>query len=530
MNKDILKPTKEHVLECSIGPIERLLLSAPSSLIGLLVLLFTAQLFAATPLRFEVTLARSLPSNGYSGRLLIALSRKERPEPRLTVGEAALEAPYVFGCDVTNLAFGAVASVGQNAASFPINSLAELPEGDYYAQAVLDSSHDLRAVNASGNLYGDVRKTQVAKSNAIIHLELNRAVPEEPMPEDADLVKFIKLQSKLLSKFHGHPMFLRAGIILPRDYAAETDRHYPLWVRIGGYGTRYSSVRGMMNEKSDFRKTWMADDTPRMVMLQLDGAGPNGDPLQVNSPNNGPYGDAVVQELIPLVESRFRCIGRPKARTLSGSSTGGWAALALQIFYPDFFNGVWCACPDPVDFRAFELINIYQDENAYVNKYGYDRPSERAVNGELCLTLRREIQIENVTGADDNWTRSPGDWCAWNAAFGPRAADGHPAALWDPKTGVIDHKVAEEWKKRDLRLVLERDWKTLGPKLQGKLRISVGDADNYYLNNAVHLLDAFLSKADPPYQGRILYGLGKGHGWSDVSLPTMLKEMAAANR
>ncbi|HEU5397302.1 MAG TPA: hypothetical protein VFV81_09045, partial [Verrucomicrobiae bacterium] len=126
------------------------------------------------------------------------------------------------------------------------------------------------------------------------------------------------------------------------------------------------------------------------------------------------------------------------------------------------------------------------------------------------------------------WTRSPGDWSAWNAAFGPRAADGRPAILWDPQTGVIDHGVAEQWKNHDLRLVLERNWKTLGPKLQGKLRVSVGDADNFYLNNAVHLLGDFLSRADPAYRGRIVYGPGKGHGWSDVTLPEMLKEMAAA--
>ena len=66
------------------------------------------------------------------------------------------------------------------------------------------------------------------------------------------------------------------------------------------------------------------------------------------------------------------------------------------------------------------------------------------------------------------------------------------------------------------------------PKLRGKLHIWVGDADDYYLNNAVHLLDDFLAKADPPYEGRIVYGPGKGHGWTPQSSREIMSEMAAA--
>jgi hypothetical protein len=281
-----------------------------------------------------------------------------------------------------------------------------------------------------------------------------------------------------------------------------------------------------MAEGSDFRELWLADDTPRMLYLHLDGAGPHGDPYQVNSANNGPYGDAVTRELIPYVEKRYRGVGAAHARVLDGPSTGGWVALALQIFYPDFFNGAWAHAPDPVDFRAFELIDIYRDRNAYVNARGFERPAARDLNGDVRTTVRHDCQLERVLGRGDRWELSGNDWAAWNAVFGPRGADGLPRPLWDGKTGKLERVAAEHWKKYDLRRVLEKDWKTLGPKLRGKLRIWVGEADEYFLNNAVHLLDDFLRSAKPAYEGKIVYGPGKGHGWEGISQREMMREMA----
>jgi hypothetical protein len=265
-----------------------------------------------------------------------------------------------------------------------------------------------------------------------------------------------------------------------------------------------------------------------MVLLHLDGAGPYGDPYQVNSANNGPYGDAVTRELIPYVEKRFRCVGRPYARVLDGHSTGGWVSLALQVFYPDFFNGAWSHAPDPVDFRAYELIDVYRDDNAYVNRHGFERPSSRTIDGDVLTTVRHECQLERVLGRGGRWELSGKDWGAWNATFGPRGADGLPRPLWDGATGKIDRGVLEQWKKYDLRLVLQKDWPTLGPKLRGKLRIWVGDADTYFLNNAVHLLDDFLAKAKPAFAGKITYGPRQDHGWRGLSDKQMQEEMAAA--
>jgi hypothetical protein len=476
-----------------------------------------------------VTIAAGLVSGPQDGRLFVMLNRRSQPEPRLTVGNTDKNAPPVIARDIAGLGPGRTAVIDKEAASFPIENLSRLPAGDYYAQAVFDTNVDLKSVNAPGNLYSRPARVRLdPAAGGVVKIELTEKVPPEELPADTEFVKYVKIQSDLLTKFHGRPIYLRAGVILPRGYASEPSRRYPLRVSIGGYGQRYTAVRRMMNEGDDFRQAWEAADAPQMIVLHLDGDGPYGDSYQVNSANNGPYGDAITRELIPYVEKKFRAIGQPYARVLEGGSTGGWVSLALQVFYPDFFNGTWSFCPDGVDFRGFQLIDIYKDENAYVNEHGFDRPSARDLNGDIRFTIRHECAMENVLGAGDSWTMSGQQWGAWNAAYGPRGEDKRPVALWDPKTGQINRQAVEHWKKYDLRMVMEQDWKTLGPRLRGKIHIRVGEADNYFLNNAVHMLDAFLSKADPPYEGSIAYGAGKGHCWIGITERQMIEEMAAA--
>jgi hypothetical protein len=479
--------------------------------------------------QFEVIVKQGLDSVAKDGRLFVVLARTNSPEPRFTLGRTGLDAPQVLARDLSDFAPGAVAIVAASAFAFPITNLAGVPAGDYFVQALFDSSADLRLRDAPGNLFNKPLKIHLDPAQGgNWKLELTEQIPAEQLPAETAQIKFVKIQSKLLTEFYGRPIFLRAGIVLPRDYERDPSRRYPLWVRIGGLNSRYTSVQSLMGPKSELRKIWQADDTPHLILLQLDGAGPYGDPYYVNSANNGPFGDALVQELIPHVEARFRAIGQPRGRVLSGSSTGGWVSLALQVFYPDFFNGTWSSCPDPVDFRALELVNIYQDDNAYVNKYGNERPSDRDPQDDVRLTTRHEVGVENLLGRGNSYTLSGEQWGEWNAAFGPRGADGLPVPLWDPQTGKINHAVAEQWKKYDLRLVLEQNWPTLGPKLRGKIHIAAGEADGYFLNNAVHLLDAFLAKANPPFGGKIVYGMGKGHGWFDLSPRQMLDEMQAA--
>jgi hypothetical protein len=345
----------------------------------------------------------------------------------------------------------------------------------------------------------------------------------EPVPADTPYIRYVRLQSQRLTTFHHRPVFLRAGVLLPRRFMEAPDRRYPLWVRMGGFGSRCTFIREFGSAQDG-----PSGDQPAFVMVCLDGAGPYGDPSQVNSANNGPYGDALTRELIPHIEREFRCLGRPNARFLSGTSTGGWAALALQVFYPDFFNGAYAFWPDPVDFRAFETINIYADENAYTDAAGRPRAAKRTRSGRTETTVREACEAENEEGGG-SYTLSGQQWGAWNAIHSPRGADGKPAPLWDPKTGTIDRKVAEHWKRYDLRLQLERNWRTLGPKLRRKLHVWVGERDEYFLNDAVHLLHGFLSRAHPPFAGTIFFDPDGGHG--DFEVPRtrdLLQEMTRA--
>lgn len=478
--------------------------------------------------RFEVTIAQGLISGPQSGRLFVMLNPNSAPEPRLTAGTTGLNAPPIFARDIDAFAPGMTGVIDHSAASFPIANLSKLAAGDYYVQALFDYNIDLKSVNASGNLYSAVKKIRIEQAvGETIKLELSQKLPPEQLPAETEYVKYVKIQSELLSSFHRRPIYLRAGVVLPKGFSTETSRRYPLRVHIGGYGARYTAAARMMFNQ-EFRSAWLAEDGPRMILLHLDGDGPYGDCYQVNSANNGPYGDAITQELIPHVEEKFRAIGQPYARLLDGGSTGGWVSLALQVFYPDFFNGTWSYCPDGVDFRGFQLINIYQDKNAYVNAHGFERPSARDLTGDTRFTIRHECQMENVLGLGNSWAMSGEQWGAWNATYGPRGADGRPRPLWDPQSGEIDREVVEHWKRYDLRMVTERDWKTLGPKLRGKIHIWVGEADNYFLNNAVHRLDDFLSKASPPYDGKIVYGPGKGHCWVGLTEREIMDEMIAA--
>lgn len=480
-----------------------------------------------TSLKFETTIARGLVSAPQKGRLFVFFSRKATPEPRLIDGEVGLDAMPMLAKDIDSFAPASAAAVIDNSAiSYPIKNLAELPAGEYYVQALFDTNNDVRSLNAPGNLYSAVQKVALdPKNGSTIKLELNSIVPPEKLPAETEFVKFLKMPSPMLSKFYGRPIFVRVGIILPRDYNRDPNKRFPLLINIGGYGSKFTRVQRLMIENSPFRKTWMADDTPQMIGVYLDGDGPYGDSYQINSANSGPYGDSLTQELIPEIEKQFRGIGKPEARFLTGGSTGGWVSLALQIFYPDYFNGTWSGFPDPLDFRAYQLVDIYKDDNAYVNKNGFERPSARTPTGDTEFTMRLECMKENVLGTGDSYTMSGGQWGAWNAVYGPRSADNRPAALWDPHTGKIDHTVAEQWKKYDLRMIVEQNWQTLAPKLKGKIHIWVGEEDDYFLNNGVHFFDDFISKATPSYDGWIMYNRTGRHGWTPKTQAELMKEM-----
>jgi hypothetical protein len=268
----------------------------------------------------------------------------------------------------------------------------------------------------------------------------------------------------------------------------------------------------------DFYKEWTGPAFPRALVIEIQHANPYyDDSYAVNSANLGPYGDAIMKELVPYIEKRFRGIGAGWARATYGGSTGGWEALAVQMFYPDDFNAAYAACPDPIDFRAYTVVDIYRDANAYWAEGPFKkvpRPGHRNYLGHVSSTLEQMNRMELVLGTK---SRSGQQWDIWEAVYSPQGPDGYPVPIWDKRTGAIDKKVAEYWKEHyDLSWILRRDWtRGLGRKLEGKIHLYVGDMDNYYLNNAVYLVEEFLkSTKDPYYGGEVTYGDRAEHCWN----------------
>ena len=326
-------------------------------------------------------------------------------------------------------------------------------------------------------------------------------------------------------------MYVSAGIILPRDYYAHPAKTYPVVYRIGGFHTRYTAVFQMMKDGHPFRRAWEDSTVPPMIVVQLDGEAPFGDSYQMNSANNGPYMDVLLQELIPAIEHQFRAVRNGRGRFLTGESTGGWVSLALQIWNPDVFNGAWSFCPDAVDFHYLQLVDIYNDSSAFVNEYGYERPSMRMTDGEPVFSIRHEIYMENVMGRTNRFVTSGGQWGSWNAVFGPRGADGLPRPIWDPWSGKLDTAVAAYWKPFDLLAYLKAHWSTVGPRLQGKLHIWMGDMDSFYLDNALRNLQRFLSQTtDPHSDAQIFFQPDAGHCWHGITWAERFKQMAQRYR
>ena len=406
---------------------------------------------------------------------------------------------------------------------------------------------------APGNRFSTPKLIQFdPASTTPIEITLDQVIPPIEPPQDTKYVKHIRIQSKLLSEFWGRPMYLGAHVLLPEGFEEHPDALYPLAIMhghvphdFGGFRTEppdpdlkpeYSERfkmdgynRVVQQENYDFYKMWTGSDFPRMLVVEIQHANPfYDDSYAVNSANLGPYGDAITYELVPEIEKQFRGIGEGWARCLYGGSTGGWEALAVQVLYPDEYNACYAACPDPIDFRAYTVVNIYENENAYFEKgpFGYvARPGRRNYLGHIDSTLESMNHLELVLGTK---SRSGQQWDIWQAVYSPVGEDGYPKPIWNKRTGEIDRKVAEHWRENyDLSHIMQRDWKTLGPKLAGKVHIYCGDMDNYYLNNAVYLTEQFLnSTTDPPYGGEVTYGDRAEHCWNgDPNQPNAISRL-----
>ncbi len=536
-----------------------------------------AAVTASAQTQFSISFPATLHAQPITGRVFLIVSRDSDPEPREQPHPFGRGVP-IFGLDVSQLAPGQPATIDGAVPGFPLNSINDIAPGDYYVQAVLnlytefhradghvvwahmDQWEGQQFAESPGNLYSPVQRVHVdARAGGTIPLSLTQVIPAVELPPDTRWVKHVKIQSTLLTAFWGRPIYLGATVLLPQGYEAHPAVRYPVIYEQGHFGLepplRFSddttpappflkTLLAQYNIETgpEFFRAWTAPDFPRMIAVTFQHPTPYfDDSYAVNSANNGPYGDAILTELIPYLEAHFRMIPKAYARVLTGGSTGGWESIALQVHHPDFFGGTWTLYPDPVDFRHYDMVDAYADTNAFVftnRGIGFLSPRTdwhhperyimRAPDGQPLYSVREYSRWEDVLGSHG---RSTDQFEAWEAVYGPVGEDGYPKPLWDKRTGHIDHDVAVYMRDHgyDLRAYLAANWTKIGPQLVDKIHVDVGDMDNFYLNLAVYDLQAFLDTISTPRaRATIRYGRPeKGHGWQHATNAQIVREMAA---
>jgi hypothetical protein len=453
---------------------------------------------------------------------------------------------------------------------YPFESLGDIPEGAYQVQALLhvyetfelstghtvklpmDNGEGQQWNRSPGNIYNIPVELNLREGASDLSVTIDQVIPPIEEPEDNEWVKHVKMKSEKLSEFWGRDMYLGAHVLLPKGFEEHPEAKYPLMIFHGHFPSDFGDWRTMppdpntepvyserfgvegyniiqQQEAYNFYQRWISEEFPRFIIIEIQHPTPYyDDSYAVNSASQGPYGDAITYELIPFIEEKFRGIGEGWSRFLYGGSTGGWESLAVQVKYPDEYNGCFAACPDPIDFRAYCLTNIYEDKNAYYYESEYRKievPGRRNSLGQISTTTKDYNHLELVLG---DRSRSGQQFDIWEATYSPQGEDGYPQRVWDKYSGDIDHDVANYWKENyDLRYILERDWDKVGEKLRGKIHIYCGDMDNYYLNNAVYLMEDFLeSTTDPYYDGEVTYGDGDEHCWNgNPDLPNHLSRL-----
>lgn len=388
-------------------------------------------------------------------------------------------------------------------------SLADFPDGTYRVQVLWDQNTTASSINAPGNLYSEVMELTLS-TDQNISLSLTQSIANRKKIAHP-LLREHSFKSDSLSAWWSKDMQVEFSVLLPRSFESDPSKKYPIIYEVGGYGSRHYRASRIVQRDSAFM-AWWNTDAPEVIMVFLDGAGPYGDSYQLDSDNSGPYGFALTQEMAPWIEKEYRAIGTTETRFVEGCSTGGWVSLALQIHYPDFFGGTYSYSPDPVDFHHMQLVNLYEDDNAFVNRFGNERPSNRTTIGDPIFSIKKEVYYENVQGETGTYATSGEQWGAWNALYSPKGEDGFPAPVFDSQTGEIDSAVVAYWQRYDLLHHTQNNWETLGPKLEGKLWIWMGDMDNYYLNNALHPFADFLTEtSNPKSDAEITFTPMQGH-------------------
>ena len=531
---------------------------------------FAAGLAAATP-RFEIAFDARASRTPLDGRLLLIISNDASDEPRNQVDDSS-KTQQLFGIDVDGWKPGDRAVIDAQVLGYPRDSLSDVPAGKFRVQAVLhryetfhrkdghtvvlpmDRGEGQQWAKAPGNLYSTpIEVAFDPASDAAIRIALDKVMPAIAPPKTTRYIRHERIQSKLLTEFWGRPMYLGAHILVPEGFDSHPGAHFPLIINHGhfpadiegfretppdpklvpDYNERFhwkGYNRTQQEEAYRFYKLWTGPNFPRVLIVEIQHANPfYDDSYAVDSANVGPYGQAIQTELIPYLEKKYRALGTGWSRFVYGGSTGGWEAMAVQTLYPDFYNGAYVSCPDPIDFRAYTVIDLYKDQNAFYPDGFWKRTprsSDRDALGRTVTTVEASTRRELVLGSHG---RSGDQWDIWQAVYSPVGPDGYPAAIWDKRTGVIDHAVADYWKQHyDLMDILRRGWdKGLGDKLRGKLHIYVGTMDTYFLDGSVHLADEFLSATkNPPYEGEVVFGPGFEHCWNgDLNQPNAISRL-----
>jgi hypothetical protein len=505
-----------------------------------------------------ITYDEALGTEGFDGRLLVLIGTDFEKEPRFQINDSD-QTGIVFGVDIDGWMPGETISIDPSTFAYPVGSVADIPEGEYSVQALLhkyetfnlSTGHKVKLPMDQGegqhwnispqNIYSVPVQLTLGKGTPAVALKITEEIPSIKPVSDSEYIKHIKIQSESLTEFWGRPMHLQANVIVPHGFDPNSSTQYPLMIfhghfpdTFGGFSTEpptadaddgvFNSRFGItgyeyiqQKEAYDLYQQWTSDDFPRFIAIEIQHQNPYyDDSYAVNSANLGPYGDAITYELIPHIEKLYNGVGEGWGRFVYGGSTGGWEALAVQVFYPTEYNGAFAACPDPIDFRAYTAVNLYEDENAYYTSGSFRktlRPGMRDGKGMLKSSLR-DMNYRELALASNG--RSGDQWDIWQAVYSPAGENGYPKPIWDKLSGDIDSEVANYWKENyDLRYIMERDWESLGPNLQGKIFLYCGDMDNYYLNNAVKLTEDFLeSTTSPYYKGEVDYGDGAEHCWN----------------
>lgn len=510
----------------------------------------------------EVNIQIPYPSEHYDapldGRLILLLSEKKEPELRFQLRDDS-KTCQAFGMDVVDWQPGKALQFDNQAFGYPITNFNDLPSGEFFVQILfhkyetfnradgkvvklpMDRGEGQQWNRAPGNLFSTPKKVTISEGQPLdFKLTLENKIPPIAQPEDSKYIKHIKLKSTLLSEFWGRDIYLGAHVLLPEGWESHPNVKYPLAIMHGHFPRDFGGFRStppdpdlkpdyserfqvegynhiVQQEAHDFYKAWTGPDFPRVIAIKIQHPTPYyDDSYAVNSQAQGPYGDAITYELLPYIEQKFRGIGEGWSRFVYGGSTGGWEALAVQVKYPKEYGMCFAACPDPIDFRAYCLVNIYEDKNAYYKEGPFKKTlvaGHRDYLGNVDASLKDMNYRELVLGSKG---RSGQQWDIWEATYSPVDEEGYPKRIWNRRTGEIDKEVAAYWKENyDLAYILKRDWAKHGEDWKNKIHLYCGDMDNYYLNNAVYLAEEILSETTAPfYNGEVDYGDRAEHCWN----------------